>query len=106
MTRRSLSVWAGLFLVCLLFAWGAEAQQGGGASPNAPTPKLVNVNDIKGSSGVTVSGASDGSGGVTGPTVTLGIGTGGITDTMLAGSISPSKIAGTAATLGANSSKR
>jgi hypothetical protein len=79
MERRSSSVWAGLFAAGLLFTWGAEAQQAG---PNAPTTKLVNINDIIASSPLTASGTPATSG-VTGPTVTLGVATGGITNSLL-----------------------
>src|SRR5438874_5420469 len=82
----------GLLLV-VVFAPGAEAQ--------GPPPRPIPVTEIDTSSGLAATGTPFGNG-VTGQVVGLGVAPNGITNSMLAGSIDPLKITGTAAILGAN----
>jgi hypothetical protein len=84
-------------LFVVMFAARVNAQ---GGPPPRPIP--VTEIDTGASSGLAATGTPFGNG-VTGQVVGLFVPAGGITNSMLAGSINPTKITGTAAILGANS---
>jgi hypothetical protein len=93
--KKAAALCTGLLLI-VVFVAQAEAQ--------GPPPKPIPVTEIDtgATSGLAATGTPFGNG-VTGQVVGLFVPAGGITNSMLAGSINPTKITGTAAILGANS---